>query len=279
MDKNTITGMLLMCAVIFGFMWLNSPSEAERAEMQRQQDSIARVQKEAKTKAASATIDMLSVDEVNQLKNVLAQMKADSTGQQAIIDREGVKVSLAGNDLTGTIALDDTTLNFDEVLSSTSANPVLHNQAVAAVKKAMDSYLKNGSFANFLSGTEQIVKLQNDSLLVEVSTKGGVISRASLKAYKAFNAPMVEVFTPGENNYSFTLSNNTQRFETKDFYFTPEQVTDTSVVMSLDLGGGAKWSLRYSLEPKSYMVRMAMEQTGMQSIIPLNINSLSFLPP
>ncbi|MBP3738110.1 MAG: membrane protein insertase YidC [Muribaculaceae bacterium] len=276
MDKNTITGMLLMCAVIFGFMWLNSPSEAERAEMQRQQDSIARVQKEAKTKAASATIDMLNVDEVNQLKNVLAQMKADSTGQQAIIDREGVKVSLAGNDLTGTIALADTTLNFDEVLSSTSANPVLHNQAVAAVKKAMDSYLKNGSFANFLSGTEQIVKLQNDSLLVEVSTKGGVISRASLKAYKAFNAPMVEVFTPGENNYSFTLSNNTQRFETKDFYFTPEQVTDTSVVMSLDLGGGAKWSLRYSLEPKSYMVRMAMEQTGMQSIIPLNINSVDF---
>ena len=272
MDKNTIIGLLLMCAVIFGFTWLTSPSEAERAEMQRQQDSIARVQKQAQAKSGS-TIDMLSADEVAHLKNVLTQMKADST-QQTGIDREGVKVSLIDNNLTGTITLGDTTVAFDEVLSSSSNNPDLHNQAVAAVKKAMESYIKNGSFANFLSGTEQIIKLQNDSLLVEVSSKGGVISRATLKAYKAFNAPMVEVFTPSDNEYSFTLSNNTQRFETKDFYFTPEEVTDTSVVMSLDLGDGAKWSLRYSLEPKSYMVRMAMEQTGMQSIIPININSV-----
>ena len=29
MDKNTITGMLLMGAVIFGFMWLNQPSKEE----------------------------------------------------------------------------------------------------------------------------------------------------------------------------------------------------------------------------------------------------------
>ncbi|MBO7608835.1 MAG: membrane protein insertase YidC [Muribaculaceae bacterium] len=272
MDKNTITGMLLMCAIIFGFMWLNSPSEAERAEYQRQQDSIARVQKEAKENKKTAT-DMLSADEVAQLKSVLAQMSADST-QQAGIDKQGVKVSLTDGELTGSIAVADTIIPFDEVLSSASSNPELHNKAVEAVKKALESYVKNGAFAGFLSGTEQTIKLQNDSLLVEVSTKGGIISSAKLKAYKAFNAPMVEVFTPEENIYSFTLSNNTQRFETKDFYFTPEEVTDTSVVMSLNLEGGAKWALRYTLEPKSYMVRMEMEQSGMQNVIPLNINSI-----
>ncbi len=260
-----------MCAVIFGFMWLNTPSEAERAEYQRQQDSIARVQQEAKQNDVTTT--MLSADEVSQLKSVLTKMSSDSSGR-ATIDRQGVKVSLAGGELTGTIAVADTVLPFDEVLSAASGNPTLHNQAVDAVKKAMESYLKNGAFANFLSGQEQIVKLQNDSLIVEVSTKGGVISRASLRAYKAYNAPMVEVFTPKENDYSFTLSNNTQRFETKDFYFTPEQVSDTSVTMSLNLDGGAKWMLRYTLEPGSYMVRMEMLQQGMQNIIPLNINSV-----
>ena len=136
--------------------------------------------------------------------------------------------------------------------------------------------MKNGSFANFLTGSEQIIKMENDSLRLELSTKGGTISRAQLKAYKAFNAPMVEVFTPGENEYSFTLSNNTQRFETKDFYFTPEQVSDSCVVMSLDLGGGAKWALRYTLVPGTYMVRMEMEQNAMQNVIPININRVDF---
>ena len=264
--------MLLMCAVIFGFMWLNSPSEAERAEIQRQQDSIARVQKEAKEANKVAT-DMLSATEVAQLKNVLTQMNSDST-QHAVIDKQGVKVSLAGSELKGTIAVADTILPFDEVLSSSSSNPELHNQAVDAVRKATESYVKNGAFANFLSGSEQTIKLQNDSLAVEISSKGGVISRATLRAYKAYNAPMVEVFTPNENEYSFTLSNNTQRFETKDFYFTPEEVTDTSVVMALNLDGGAKWALRYTLQPKSYMVRMEMLQSDMQNVIPININSI-----
>ena len=47
MDKNSITGMLLMCAVIFGFMWLNKPSEAQLAEQRRIQDSIAQVEAQA----------------------------------------------------------------------------------------------------------------------------------------------------------------------------------------------------------------------------------------
>ncbi len=268
--------MLLMCAVIFGYMYFFGPSEADMAEQQRQRDSIAAVQQQSKQLAGASAIDVLSADEVQQIKNVLLTMASDSTRSQAGIDRDGVHLAMNGNSLVGSIALADTTFDFDEVLAATSSTPALHNQAVAAVRKATESYLKNGSFANFLSGSEQIVKLHNDSIQLEVSTKGGAITRAQLKAYKAFNAPMVEVFTPGENEYSFTLSNNTQRFETKDFYFKPEQVSDSCVVMSLDLGGGAKWGLRYTLVPGSYMVRMEMEQSGMNSIIPININSVDF---
>ena len=35
MDKNTITGLLLMAVVMFGFMWLNQPSEEELAEQRK----------------------------------------------------------------------------------------------------------------------------------------------------------------------------------------------------------------------------------------------------
>ena len=43
MDKNTITGMLLMGAVIFGFMWLNQPS---KEEIERQREA-ARIEADA----------------------------------------------------------------------------------------------------------------------------------------------------------------------------------------------------------------------------------------
>ena len=259
--------MLLMCAVIFGFTMLNRPSEAELAERQRIQDLIAAVQK--KSAATDKPMAMLTPDEVQQLQTVMAE-HGDSASNG--INDGGVKLSLVDGHVTGTVAVGDTTLAFDDLLSASA--DAKHLQAVEAVKSTLENYAKNGAFASSMTGTEQIVKLRSDSLEVEVSTKGGVITRAKLLGYKAYNAPQVEVFTPEDNQYGFVLSNNTQRFETQNFYFTPDQVTDSSVVMKLDLGGGATWGLKYTLERGSYMVRMEMVQSGMNQIIPLNINNV-----
>ena len=256
-----------MCAVIFGFTMLNRPSEAELAERQRIQDSIAAVQK--KSAATDKPMAMLTPDEVQQLQTVMAE-HGDSASNG--INDGGVKLSLVDGHVTGTVAVGDTTLAFDDLLSASA--DAKHRQAVEAVKSTLENYAKNGAFASSMTGTEQIVKLRSDSLEVEVSTKGGVITRAKLLGYKAYNAPQVEVFTPEDNQYGFVLSNNTQRFETQNFYFTPDQVTDSSVVMKLDLGGGATWGLKYTLERGSYMVRMEMVQSGMNQIIPLNINTV-----
>ncbi len=262
--------MLLMCAVIFGFTMLNRPSEAELAERQRIQDSIAAVQKQPK--AAHQPAAMLSPEEVQQLQAVMTENGNDTTHHG--IDDAGVKLALADGHITGTVAVGDTTLAFDDLLSASSE--AHHRQAVDMVKAALEKYAKNGAFASSMTGSEQIVKLRNDSLEIELSTKGGVISRAKLLGYKAYNAPQVEVFTPEDNQYGFVLSNNTQRFETQKCYFTPEQLNDSTVLMKLDLGGGATWGLKYTLVPESYMVRMQMVQSGMTQIIPLNINSVDF---
>ena len=51
MDKNTITGFVLIALVLIGFNWISRPSQEELAEMARQ-DSIAAVQKQqAETQA------------------------------------------------------------------------------------------------------------------------------------------------------------------------------------------------------------------------------------
>ena len=260
-----------MCAVIFGFMWLNRPSEAELAEQQRIQDSIAAVQAEQQVNNNAPTA-MLSPDDVAQLHAVLAERASDSTGR--VINDGKVNLTLQADRIAGTVRVGDQEINYDDLLSA-SADPA-HVQAVNLVKQAVEDFAKNGAFAQSLKGTEQLITLRNDSLEIELSTKGGVISRAKLLAYKGVNEPQVQLFTPEDNQYSFTLSNNTQRFETKDFYFTPKQLNDSTVEMTITLDGGSQWGLRYTLVPQSYMVRVEMIQQAMNRIIPLNINSVDF---
>ncbi len=269
MDKNTLIGMLLMGVVIFGFMWLNKPSEAEMAERQRQMDSIAAVQKaEQRQDIAAGVVDTLSTDQLAHLQSVLENMPAEN----AAINNEGVILSLKDGNITGTITVGDTTVQWDEVAAHASSNPAVHNLAVQAVERALDVYAKNGSFAAALTGSEQMVTLENDSLKVELSTKGGIIARATLKGYKTYKMPQLVLFDKGDNDYSFTLSNNTQRFETKNFFFEPQKLNDSTVLMNLQLEGGAQWGLKYTLVPGSYMVRMEMVQKSMTRVIPLNIN-------
>ena len=43
MDKNSITGFLLIGLLVFAFSWYNKPSEAQLAAKQRYQDSVALV--------------------------------------------------------------------------------------------------------------------------------------------------------------------------------------------------------------------------------------------
>lgn len=273
MDRNTIIGMVLMCAVIFGFMWLSKPSDQQIAEQKRQAEEARKEQVVAQRHAAANAVDTLTADEYGQLKSTLQSLSADSASG---IKGNGIKLAMNGSSVTGTVAAGDTTLDFDDVMSHTPANVKAHNLAVAAVKKMLETYTKNGSFASSLSGTNKTIALKNDLLNIEVSTKGGTITRAQLTHYNAFNAPHVELFTPGENEYSFTLLTNTQRFETKDFYFTPKQLNDSTLLMQLDLGNGAKWGLKYTLVPGSYMVRMEVVQENMQKVIPANIPNMDF---
>ena len=273
MDKNTIFGLLLMGLVIFGFMWLQQPSPEELAERQRQIDSIAAAQKaEQKRDISLGDVDTLSVTEQEQLTTLLRNMPADN----AAINGEGVNITLQDGKIAGTVSVADTTVQWDEVIALTSANPAVHNLAVQAVQRALDKYAKNGSFAASLTGTEQLVTLENDSVKVELSTKGGIIARATLKGYKTYKSPQLVLFDKGDNDYSFTLSNNTQRFETKNFYFEPKKLNDSTVLMNLQLEGGAQWGLKYTLVPGSYMVRMEMVQHSMSRIIPANINLVDF---
>ncbi len=69
MDKNTLTGFILIAAVLIGFSYFSRPSEAEMEAQRRQQDSIATVAQqkaqmaqEAKEKAEIAHQAQVALD-------------------------------------------------------------------------------------------------------------------------------------------------------------------------------------------------------------------------
>ena len=273
MDKNTVIGMLLMCAVIFGFMYLQPKDE----NSQNSQQQAANTEQKAAQQTAGASVDTLTSAEISLLDSL--------TAKNGTITFEGVNLTNQDGKATGTVKIEGKTVDFASLAVPKSDDPKAQNLAVLAVKNVISKYAQASAFSANLTGENTIVKLENDSLAIEISSKGGMVSRATLKGYvvyrtqedyKKHKSEPVEIINPENNQYSFILNSDTQRFDTRDFFFTPEEKTDSSVTMTMNLEGGAKWSLRYTLVPGTYMVKMEVLQSGMEKVIPTNISNMDF---
>ena len=282
MDKNTITGMLLMGAVIFGFMWLNQPSQEELAKRQEAARIEAEAAKKKDISATGALIDSLSQGEIAAIKQTVKQygvLHGDTIGAKTYsLKGASADLTLSGDKLSGSVTIDGGgVVAIDEALNNNPKDVALHNRAVASLKAAANNFVKNGNFARHMGGSDTVVSLQNDLLKVDIASKGGTIVKATLKQYDAYNAKQVELFDASTNSYSFVLNTNSQRFDTKDFYFTPVALNDSTVLMQLDLGDGSKWGIKYTLGKDRYDVQMDVLQENMNRIIPANIPNMDFV--
>lgn len=102
MDKNTITGFILMALVVIGFSWYSQPSEEERRLM-AQKDSIAAVERLNAEKAA--------IEQKQKAAEAKAEQAADSSsfffsqrkGQEQEIVLQNNKVKVTLSTLGGTV--------------------------------------------------------------------------------------------------------------------------------------------------------------------------------
>ena len=279
MDKNSIIGLLLMGLIIFGFTYINRPS-AEELERQR----IEREQMEAQEAAKAADNGALKFDsitsaEVATIKSTVRELGVTDTltGVSTLrLDKVDLRLT-SGGELEGTVDADGRIVPVADIITNSSALPVTVGiPATANLRKALATVARYRGFARHLSGDSTTVKLENKLLSLELSNKGGVISRATLRDYDSYDSTKVTLLSPETDLYSFTLTSATQRFETSEFYFTPVQLNDTTVLMKLDLGDGAMWGLKYTLPADSYLVNVDVVQEGMQSIIPSSVASMDF---
>ena len=94
MDKNTLTGFILIAAVLIGFSYFSRPSEAEM-EAQRRQDSIATVAQqkaqmaqEAKEKAEIAHQAQVALDTTS-----LFYAHRRGEAQDVVLENELIKLT------------------------------------------------------------------------------------------------------------------------------------------------------------------------------------------
>lgn len=103
MDKNTITGLVLMGLLLIGFSWWSQPSSEQKAEMMRQ-DSIAAVMKQkAETNKKNAELKHLAELKAKQEADTTALFHEALQGEAQDIVLKNEKVNLTLSTKGGTV--------------------------------------------------------------------------------------------------------------------------------------------------------------------------------
>lgn len=95
MDKNTVTGVILMGLVVIGFQWWSTPSETERQEMAKQ-DSIAIIKEEQEQKAAHAKLaqEQAKAIEAQQDSSSIFFSHRSGKAQQIMLKNKKIQIEL-----------------------------------------------------------------------------------------------------------------------------------------------------------------------------------------
>ena len=143
---------------------------------------------------------------------------------------------------------------------------------------ATDSSLANADTTsvlfNALKGTAQDVTLKSEKLTLTLNSKGAVVRKVLIKGFKDRNGnPDVTLFNSNYQNLSYILSTKEENIDTKELYFQPSNVTDSTVTFTAQLQGAKKLVINYQLK-HNYLLHTSIQAQGMNAIFAPNTNSM-----
>lgn len=196
MDKNTITGLLLIGAILLGFTYFNQEDQTKIAQEQQEQaltikDSLSKIEKEIPK-------------EVKEIAPV--SLKDDSTFLTSVPENIKIDAVLLQNYI-------DSVENFNKSVET------------VALKQKLEGEF--GSFYPSASGSQEYTTLENDKLIVLFSNKGGRIASVKLKEYQSYLSYMedentidpLQLFDEETSNQSLLLMNKGKKIDTKNLFF------------------------------------------------------------
>jgi len=256
MDKNTITGLILIFLIFIGFSIFNS----------------SRLNKEFE-KAVSAAETELNRGNLEKARAEYINALRFKPNQPDVIEKlNDLNVKLGT--VPGAAEQTADTVKKEAELRSTipvTSEPVTEDES------------RYGVFSGAAKGSDDFITLENDKINLKIALKGGRVYSATVKDYTTHDSLPLVLFSGDSTVFGFNFfTADNKAVQTNNLYFTP--VSDTKeyrvttdprdVVLRLQAGDDRYIEYKYTLEPGKYSVGFNVTFRNMTGILPANQNSI-----
>jgi len=255
MDRNTITGIILIFAIFIGFSIINNS---------RHTKSYDQIIKVADSLYARGEMENARAEYINALR-----FKPNAPDAIARV-----------NEINQVLGFAQPAQKTDTVIQDTPlSQPAESNATTPAVTG--DIY---GAFSAAASGEDSFITLENNKVELKISLKGGKVYSARLKEYYTYDSRPLILFSGDSTIFGFNFFTVDNRaIQTNNLYFTPSgkqqrYIAETgpqSIVLRLMAEDEKYIEYKYTLEPDKYMVDFDVTFKSMDGIVAQNINSLT----
>ncbi len=255
MDKNTITGIVLIFLIFLGFSVYNNHRTGKVFEAETEYaDSLYAAgnyddAREAYIRALGyRPKDQPTMDRVVELNNRLGLVQPAQQTAPATVPSDSAAVTAAAS-------------------SSAPADSAAY-----------------GIFSQNATGENEFFIMENDLLVMTISARGGKPYSVRLKEYQTHDSLPVVLFNGDSTvfGYKFFTADN-KPIKTDELYFSPAVYSGpivasdgpVSLTMRLEALNGASIDYVYTIRPDDYMIDFETKFNSMGSVIPPNTTSLA----
>jgi YidC/Oxa1 family membrane protein insertase len=255
MDRNTITGVILIFAIFVGFSIYNN---------NRLNKGFEKAVSVAEASYAKGDLETARTEYYDALK-----FKANQPDVIAKINEINLKLGIVpGQAKTDTVTPQ----------KSKNEIPVKEN---AGTTSDNNQY---GVFAKAAGGENEFITLENNKIELKISLKGGRVYSARLKEFRTFDSRPLILFSGDSTVFGFNFfTSDNKAVQTSNLYFKPVSEQKSYIVSSVPQSVSLRLmadsdryiEYKYTLAPGKYMVDFNVTFKSMESIIASNQNNLT----
>lgn len=129
-------------------------------------------------------------------------------------------------------------------------------------------------FHKALVGEAKPIVLKNSKLTLQLNTKGGVVDKVIISNFTDRNGHKdLTLFQGKDQSLNYTFATKDGYVSTADLFFTPSEVTDTTVTFTAEAAAGKTLTIKYVLG-NEYMLHTSISATGMGGILNPSVNTV-----
>lgn len=254
MDRNTITGIILIFLIFVGFSIYNN-SRAKKGF----DEAVAAAQAEI----AAGNLERARTQYVNALR-----FKPNNPDVLEEISKLNIQLGI------------DKAPQQQDTLGTGESSPAAMQLPQALTSRDSAEY---GAFAGSVSGEQDFITLENNKLELKIALRGGRIWSARVKDYVTHDSLPLVLFSGDSTVFGFNFFTSDNRaIQTNGLYFKPVTdeksvvVTDEpkSVVLRLYAGDDRYIEYKYTLAPDKYSTGFDVTFKNLQGILPSNQTSM-----